>query len=88
MSRFTAAPALLSTLKDRDWPPTQHALDTLMLLYQLGEFRRLDQRIPGGQWHLLATEGTMPPPVRELLQDLISQMAAAARSGVDVRPAS
>ncbi|MEW1637512.1 hypothetical protein AB0469_25995 [Streptomyces sp. NPDC093801] len=88
MSRFTAAPALLSTLKDRDWPPTQHALDTLMLLYQLGEFRRLDQRIPGGQWHLLATEGMMPPPVRELIQDLISQKAAAARSGVDVRPAS
>ncbi|MBT2439935.1 hypothetical protein J7E93_07330 [Streptomyces sp. ISL-36] len=28
--------ALLSTLKQRDWPPAQHALDTLLLLYQLG----------------------------------------------------
>ncbi|MFD9078164.1 hypothetical protein [Streptomyces erythrochromogenes] len=80
--------AVLSTLKERDRPPVQHALDALVLLYQLGEFHRLDQRIPGCQWHLLATDGLLPPPVREQLQDLISRDAPLAGSGVDVRPAS
>ncbi|MGW7440157.1 hypothetical protein [Streptomyces sp. NPDC054849] len=79
--------AVLSTLKERDWPPAQHALDALVLLYQLGEYRRLDQLIPGCQWHLLATDGLMPPPTRELL-DLISRNALHAGSEVDVRPAS
>ncbi|MFG2298529.1 hypothetical protein [Streptomyces sp. NPDC048603] len=80
--------AVLSTLKERDWPPAQHALDALVLLYQLGEFHRLDRLIPGCQWHLLATDGLMPPPVREQLQDLISRNAPHAGSEVDVRPAS
>ncbi|MFI7359612.1 hypothetical protein ACIBTP_37490 [Streptomyces avidinii] len=81
-------PALLSTLKQRDWPPAQRALDTLLLLYQLGEFQRLDHLVPGCQWHLLDTEGLMPPPTRELLQDLISRNAPHAGSGGNVRPAS
>ncbi|MEY2233611.1 hypothetical protein [Streptomyces sp. BF23-19] len=80
--------AVLSSLKERDRPPAQHALDTLVLLYQLGEFHQLDRLIPGCQWHLLATDGLLPPPVREQLQDLISRDAPLARSGVDVRPAS
>ncbi|MFD3870284.1 hypothetical protein [Streptomyces sp. NPDC058623] len=80
--------AVLSTLKDRDWPPAQHALDALVLLYQLGEYRRLDQLVPGCQWHLLATDGLMPPPTRELIQDLIGRNAPRAGSGVDVRPGS
>ncbi|MFJ6252873.1 MULTISPECIES: hypothetical protein [unclassified Streptomyces] len=80
--------AVLSTLRERDRPPVQHALDALVLLYQLGEFHRLDQRIPGCQWHLLAAEGLLPPPVREQLQDLIGRGASHAGSGVDVRPAS
>ncbi|MFE5522809.1 hypothetical protein ACFQ9Q_34610 [Streptomyces virginiae] len=79
---------MLSTLKERDRPPAQHALDALVLLYQLGEFHRLDQRIPGCQWHLLATDGLLPPPVREQLQDLISRDVPLAGSEVDVRPAS
>ncbi|MFE5713437.1 hypothetical protein ACFQ7J_21810 [Streptomyces sp. NPDC056501] len=83
-----AGMAVLSTLKERDWPPAQHALDALMLLYQLAEFRRLDRLIPGCQWHLLAAEGLTPPPVREHLQDLISRHAPPAGPGVDVRPAS
>ncbi|MEV7618022.1 hypothetical protein [Streptomyces sp. NPDC089799] len=80
--------AVLSTLKERDRPPAQHALDALVLLYQLGEYRRLDRLVPGCQWHFLATEGLMPPPTRELLQDLISQNAPSAGAGVDVRAAS
>ncbi|WP_406739590.1 hypothetical protein OG365_41310 (plasmid) [Streptomyces sp. NBC_00853] len=80
--------AVLSTLKERDWPPAQHALDTLVLLYQLGEFHQLDRLIPGCQWHLLATDGLLPPPVREQLQDLISRNPPHAESEVDVRPAS
>ncbi|MFE5489028.1 hypothetical protein ACFQ7Z_03550 [Streptomyces virginiae] len=80
--------AVLSTLKERDWPPAQHARDTLVLVYQVGEYRRLDRLVPGCQWHLLATEGLMPPPTRELLQDLISRNAPGAGAGVDVRPAS
>ncbi|MEW1699359.1 MULTISPECIES: hypothetical protein [unclassified Streptomyces] len=80
--------AVLSTLKERDWPPTQHALDTLVLLYQLGEYRRLDRLVPGCQWHLLATDGLLPPPIRELLQDLINRNPPGAGAGVDVRPAS
>ncbi|WP_051779490.1 hypothetical protein [Streptomyces sp. NRRL S-241] len=80
--------AVLSTLKERDWPPTEHALDTLVLLYQLGEYRRLDRLVPGCQWHLLATDGLLPPPIRELLQDLINRNAPGAGAGVDVRPAS
>lgn len=79
---------VLSTLKDRDWPPAQHALDALVLLYQLGEYRRLDRLVPGCQWHLLAAEGMMPPPTRELLQDLISRNAPGAGAGAVVRPAS
>ncbi|MFB7609925.1 hypothetical protein [Streptomyces gardneri] len=73
--------SLLSTLKERDWPPAQRALDTLLLLYQLGEFQRLDDLVPGCQWHLLGTEGLMPPPTREFLQDLISQNAPHAGAG-------
>ncbi|MFJ8212088.1 hypothetical protein [Streptomyces sp. NPDC096033] len=80
--------AVLSPLKERDRPPAQQALDTLMLVYQLGEYRRLDRLVPGGQWHLLATEGLMPPPTRELPQDLISRNVPGAGAGVDVRPAS
>ncbi|MFB7178470.1 hypothetical protein ACFCYI_12265 [Streptomyces sp. NPDC056257] len=80
--------ALLSTLKQRDWPPAQHARDALALLFQLGGLQRLDDLVPGCQWHLLGTEGLMPPPVRELLQDLISRNAPGASSGVAVRPAS
>ncbi|MEU9033324.1 hypothetical protein AB0D45_00130 [Streptomyces sp. NPDC048352] len=80
--------AVLSTLKERDWPPAQHALDTLVLVYQLGEYRRLDRLVPGCQWHLLAIEGLMPPPTRELLQDLISRNVPGAGAGADVRPAS
>ncbi|MDX3537526.1 hypothetical protein PV721_24770 [Streptomyces sp. MB09-01] len=67
---------LLSALKQRDWPPAQHALDTLLLLYQLAEFQRLDHLVPGCHWHLLDAEGMMPPPTRELLQDLISRNAS------------
>ncbi|MFF3013831.1 hypothetical protein [Streptomyces sp. NPDC057939] len=59
-----------------------------MLLYQLGEYRRLDDLAPGCRWHLLATEGLMPPPIRELLQDLISRNAPGAGAGVDAGPAS
>ncbi|XIE81640.1 hypothetical protein AB6O49_34765 [Streptomyces sp. SBR177] len=80
--------AVLSTPKERDRPPAQHALDTLALLYQLGEFRRLDQLVPGCQWHLLATEGLMPPPTRELLQYLIGPNVPGTGPGADVRPAS
>ncbi|MFJ5074000.1 hypothetical protein ACIP8Z_05235 [Streptomyces sp. NPDC088553] len=80
--------AVPSTLKERDWPPAPHALDTLVLLYQLEEFQRLDRLVPGCQWHLLATDGLMPPPVREHLQDLISRNAPHAAAAVDVRPAS
>lgn len=77
-SRYAMAGlALLSTLKQRDWPPGQHALDAL-LLYQLGGFRRLDRLVPGCQWHLLGAEGMMPPPTRELLQDLIGRNAVPA----------
>ncbi|WP_329619082.1 hypothetical protein OG357_00025 [Streptomyces sp. NBC_01255] len=78
--------ALLSTLKERDWPPAQHALDTLLLLYQLREFQRLDHLVPGCQWHLLDTEGLMPLPTRELLQDLISRNAPRAGAGADEAP--
>ncbi len=81
--------ALLSTLKQRDWPPAQQALETLVLLYQLAEFQRLDHLVPDCQWHLLAVEGMMPPPTREILQDLISRDAPPnPRAGADVRPAS
>ncbi|MFD8577995.1 MULTISPECIES: hypothetical protein [Streptomyces] len=79
---------MLSTLKDRDRPPAGHALDALALLYQLGEFRRLDRLLPGCQWHLPAAEGLMPPPTRELLQDLISRNVPRAGAGLDVGPAS
>ncbi|MFF8610964.1 hypothetical protein ACF06X_34220 [Streptomyces sp. NPDC015346] len=71
--------ALLSTLKQRDWPPTQHAFDTLLLLYQQAQFRLLDHLVPGCQWHLLDTEGLLPPPTREFLKDLISRNTAPAR---------
>ncbi|MFD3330333.1 hypothetical protein [Streptomyces sp. NPDC058701] len=80
--------AVLSTLKDRDWPPAQHALDALGLLFQLGAYRRHDRLVPGCQWHLLAAEGMVPPPIRELLQDLISQSVPGAGAGAVVRPAS
>ncbi|KJY31783.1 hypothetical protein [Streptomyces katrae] len=80
--------AVLSTLKDRDRSPAQQALDALVLLYQLGELHRLDRLIPGCQWHLLATDGLMPPSVRGQLQDLISRNAPHAGLGFDVRPAS
>ncbi|MFJ8165942.1 hypothetical protein ACIRBY_34195 [Streptomyces sp. NPDC096136] len=73
--------AVLATLKERHWPPAQHALDTLVLLYQLGEYRRLDRLVPGCQWHLLATEGLLPPPTCELLQDLISRSVPGAGTG-------
>ncbi|MFJ3906399.1 hypothetical protein [Streptomyces sp. NPDC090025] len=39
--------------------PGQHAGDTLVILYQLGEYRRLDRRVPGCQWHRLATDGLL-----------------------------
>lgn len=82
-SRYAmAGRALLSTLKQRDWPLAQHALDTLLMLYQLDEFQRLDHLVPGCQWHLLDTEGLMPPPTRELLQHLISRHAPAAGLGL------
>ncbi|GGQ17802.1 hypothetical protein GCM10010215_48250 [Streptomyces virginiae] len=80
--------AVLSTLKDRDRSPADHALDALVLLYQFGEFRRLDRLLPGCQWHLLAAEGLMPPPTREPLQDLISRNVPRAGAGLDVGPAS
>lgn len=83
-----AGMAVLNTLKERDWPPAQHARDTLVLLYQLGEYRRIDRLMPGLQWHLLATEELMPPPTRELLQDLISRNVPGAGAAADVRPAS
>ncbi|MCY0945667.1 hypothetical protein [Streptomyces antarcticus] len=67
---------VLSALKQRERPPAQHAFDALTLLYQLGEFQRLDRLVPGCQWHLLGAEGMLPPPIRELLQDFISQNAA------------
>ncbi|MER7540741.1 hypothetical protein ABTX77_39150 [Streptomyces sp. NPDC097704] len=87
--RYTmAGPALLDTLKQRDRPPAQHALDTLLLHYQLDEFQRLDHLVPGCQWDLLEAEGMMPPPIRELFQDLISRNAPHAGLGADVRPAS
>lgn len=70
--------ALLSTLRDRRWPPAQRALDTMLVLYQLQAFRLLDRIVPGCQWHLLKKEGVMPPPVRDLLQELIDQDSAAA----------
>ncbi|MCY0962192.1 hypothetical protein [Streptomyces sp. H27-H5] len=82
--RFLAARlVILSTLKDRLWPPTQRALDTLLLLCQFEEYRRLDARMPGCQWHLLGAEGMMPPPTRELLQDLIGRDTATARAATD-----
>ncbi|MGW7064947.1 hypothetical protein ACWGHM_41555 [Streptomyces sp. NPDC054904] len=84
----TAGLAVITTLKDRDWPPTQHALDALSLLVQLQEVRRRDRLTPGCQWHILGVEGVMPPPIRELLQDLISPNAPSAGAGVDVGPAS
>ncbi|MFE7182102.1 hypothetical protein [Streptomyces erythrochromogenes] len=46
------------------WPPTQHAFGA---------------SVPGCQWHLLGAEGLLPPPVRELLKDLISRDTAPAR---------
>ncbi|MEV7581685.1 hypothetical protein [Streptomyces erythrochromogenes] len=86
----TAGLAVLTTLKDRDWPLAKRALDALLLLSQLREVRRRDRLTPGMQWHLLGVEGLMPPPIRELLQDLIRRDApgAGAGAGVDVRPAS
>ncbi|MFF3088852.1 hypothetical protein ACFVRB_28010 [Streptomyces nojiriensis] len=80
--------ALFSTLKQRDWPPAERALDTLLLLDQLGEFQRFDVLVPGCRWHLLDTEGLVPPPTRELLQDLISRNVPHAGAGADasVRP--
>ncbi|MEV7174665.1 hypothetical protein AB0O18_33840 [Streptomyces sp. NPDC093224] len=80
--------AVLSTLKDRDWPPAKRAVDALLLLHLLAELHRVDHLVPGCQWHLLDTDGLLPPPVRELLQDLIRQNAPGTDQGVDVRPAS
>ncbi|MFE2362852.1 hypothetical protein [Streptomyces virginiae] len=80
--------AVLSKLKDRDRSPADHALDALVLLYQFGEFRRLDRLLPGCQWHLLAAEGLMPPPTREPLQDLISRNVPRAGAELDVGAAS
>ncbi|WP_174518351.1 hypothetical protein [Streptomyces vietnamensis] len=79
---------LLSTLKQREWPPAQQALDTLLLLYQLEDFQRLDHLVPGCQWHLLDAEGMMPPPTRELLQDFIDRNAPRVRAGADAGPVS
>ncbi|WP_206307373.1 hypothetical protein [Streptomyces sp. ICN441] len=79
-SRYLGAGlAMLSTLRDRRWPPAQRALDTMLVLYQLHEFRLLDRIVPGCQWHLLQSEGVMPPPVRVLLKDLIDQDSAPAQ---------
>lgn len=78
ISRYLGAGlAILSTLRDRRWPPSQRALDTLILLYQLQAFRLRDRIVPGCQWHLLKSDGMMPPPVRDLLKDLIDQDSAA-----------
>ncbi|MEU2391843.1 hypothetical protein [Streptomyces sp. NPDC007369] len=88
-SRYAMAGlALLSTLKQREWPPAQHAVDALMLLYQLGAFQQLDRLISGCQWHLLGAGGMLPPPIRELLQDLIARDAPPHPGGGGVRPAS
>ncbi|WP_053686849.1 hypothetical protein [Streptomyces sp. IGB124] len=84
----TAGLAVLTTLKDRDWPLAKRARDALLLLSQLREVRRRDRLTPGMQWHLLDVEGLMPPPIRELLQDLIRRDAPGVGAGVDVRPAS
>ncbi|MFI8449873.1 hypothetical protein [Streptomyces erythrochromogenes] len=70
MKDAKAGPALLSTLKQRDWPPTQHAFGT---------------SVPDCQWYFLGAE-ELPPPIRELLKDLISRDTAPARS--NVRPTS
>ncbi|NUK50121.1 hypothetical protein HRW14_07380 [Streptomyces lunaelactis] len=79
ISRYLGAGmAILSTLRDRRWPPAQRALDTMLVLYQLHEFRLLDRILPGCQWHLLKSEGVMPPPVRDLLKDLIDKDSAPA----------
>lgn len=88
MGRYAMAGlTLLEALKDRDWPPAQRALDTLLLLYQLGEFQRLDHLDSGRQWHLLGVEAAAAL-VRELLRDLIGRNATPAGFGADVRPAS
>lgn len=83
-SRYLGAGlAVLSNLRDRRWPPSQRALDTLLVLYQLQEFRLLDRIVPGCQWHLLTSEGVMPPPVRDLLKDLIDQDSAPAQPATE-----
>ncbi|MFJ9805401.1 hypothetical protein [Streptomyces wuyuanensis] len=83
-SRYLGAGlALLSTLRDRRWPPAQRALDTMLVLYQIQEFRLLDRIVPGCQWHLLTSEGVMPPPVRDLLKDLIDQDSSPAEPATE-----
>ncbi|MFB7180719.1 hypothetical protein ACFCYI_23820 [Streptomyces sp. NPDC056257] len=54
---------LLGTLNQRDWPPVQRALGTLLLLYQPGGFQRIDDLVPGCQGDLLGT-GSGPGPLR------------------------
>ncbi|GAA1545906.1 hypothetical protein GCM10009730_63740 [Streptomyces albidochromogenes] len=83
-SRYLAAGmAVLGTLRDCRWPPATRALDTLILLNQLHTFRELDRIVPDCQWHLLGVEGMMPPPVRDLLKDLIGQGSAPTESAAD-----
>lgn len=83
-SRYLGAGlAVLSALRDRRWPPSQRALDTLLVLYQLHEFRLLDRILPDCQWHLLKSEGVMPPPVRGLLRDLIDKDSALAEPATE-----
>jgi hypothetical protein len=84
ISRYLGAGmAIRSTLCDRRWAPAQRALDTLILLHELNEFRSLARLVPDGQWHLLKTEGVMPPPVRDLLKDLIDQDSTPAEPATE-----
>ena len=75
--------AVLETLRDRRWSPSKAALSALGLLYQRERFGLLDGLVPGCRWHLLGMPGMLPPPVRDLLKDLIDQGHAPAEPATD-----
>ncbi|GGT57326.1 hypothetical protein GCM10010271_71310 [Streptomyces kurssanovii] len=84
ISQYSGArQVVLSILRARRWPPAARALDTLSLLRQLQAFRLLNRIVPDCQWHLLNSEGMMPPPVRDLLKDFIDQDSSSAEPATE-----
>ncbi|MQS06009.1 hypothetical protein [Streptomyces alkaliphilus] len=75
--------AVLEALRDRRWSPSKGALSALVLLFQREQFDLLDGLVPGCQWHLLKTPGMLPPPIRDLLKDLIDQEPASTEPVTD-----